>query len=158
MKRNILQIKQEIENELGFGLIRRINPIYDQKEKDDSIVDRLSHVDIGSGKLDRAEKMVLETLQSDPNNELFWATLGYIYYIKGEFSKSVKCFFKTIEIDPKNIDNWIDLGFSYRAYGDFKTSDFLFLYHRDMISDYLHKFDKMSGAVLFSLIKSLNKK
>lgn len=148
-------IKQKIEDELGFKLIRGTNLIDNQKEKDDFILDKLSHMRLDLKVINKVEELILKALRLDPKSELFWASLGYVYYIKGEFSKSIKCFFKTIEMNPVNVDNWIDLGFAYRAYGDTKASDFIFLNCAKMIEVYCEKFNKIDSLVLFEIIRIL---
>lgn len=151
------EMKNKIERILGFEIKRRNNPVNDQKEKDDSISDRLGHMKIYSDKINLTKKMIFKELKDNPKNELFWALLGQIYYLEEEFIKTIKCFFKTISINSENIDNWIDLGFAYRAYGDFRTSDFLFWNYETLAREY-PKNKSMNKDVLIELIKKLNKK
>lgn len=154
MNKNLLEIKNEIEGILRFPLVRHTNSINNEDGKDDFILDSLSHSDLSIEEINRVKELILKALRINPRIELFWASLGYVYYMQSEFTKSIKCFFKTIEINPENVDNWIDLGFAYRAYGDFKTSDFLFLNHRDMIKNY-NRSEKIDNKTLSVMIKNL---
>ncbi len=147
-----MQIRQEIEKMLGFKLIRRRNDFNNEGAKDDYILDKLCHIDNIS--LVDVEKLLIKGLRQKKDLTLL-ATLGYVYYIKEEFAKCIKCFQRLIYLERLNIDNWLDLAFAYRGYGDIRTSNFIFLNYHRLIKKYYLKRERLTGDVLFEMIRSL---
>ncbi|MCP5334420.1 MAG: tetratricopeptide repeat protein [Oceanospirillaceae bacterium] len=77
---------------------------------------------ISEGKLDEAEKNLLNLTTEFPQLSGPYANLGIIYAQKGDLKKAEEMLKTAINKNPQNADAWNELGVVYRADGQFKDS------------------------------------
>jgi len=132
----IKNIQNEIEEILGFPLIRRDFLIGENKVKDEYIKQNIFFRNIEKQKIDKAISLIEKYLDDVEKNEIILACLGYLYMYKEDYNKSINCFLKTVSINPDNVNNWIDLSDLYELSGDRGTAKVLSLNYTELVNLY----------------------
>lgn len=77
---------------------------------------------LNSGKLDLAEKKLLETLKMNPTMALAINALGIVYLNKRDFPKAVQYFTQVVRTNPEFYDAYNYLGVTYSEMGEYNLA------------------------------------
>ncbi|MEZ4798398.1 MAG: tetratricopeptide repeat protein [Flavobacteriales bacterium] len=98
------------DNDKALAVITQAREKY---PNDSELLRQEVNIYIGNEQFDKAETLLVNLTQQDPNNEMFWYVLGITYDKLGKKDAEENAYSKALAINPDNYDVLFNLGALY---------------------------------------------
>lgn len=78
---------------------------------------------LNSGRFERAESLLKEATEADPNSGILFYNLGFCFFIQGKYEQAEESYKEATELDPKNASFWCNRGRNFYEWGKYTEAE-----------------------------------